>query len=827
MGHGLRRHPAPALALVIALLGACACAGRSEHRVEQTFDAARLALRKGELADAMGWADQGVALTRSQPDSVWAWRLRLLREEILVAQLRLPEVLPLLSVSLPGGSQFDRLRVRQKYIEARTQVIQGRLQGALDTMDNATSAAPAEWDDVRLDVEVLGGQVRLRLGRWADAESRLNQVVARAAATGDRYHQALALNNLGMSQLVRNRWDEALSWFERVLSFADLEQTTVHGAALTNAGICYWRLGQFERAEAILRRAVDVHEHRGPRGDFEQALGELGDTYLQQGDNSRGLPYLQRALAVAVEANLTADAAIWARNLAAAQADLGQWDEAERVNNESKRLRPASSRSKLVWNTLTAARIAAGRGQLDEATRLFGEAVAGSEGEPEVRWSAHAALADAAIAARRPGVAAQHFEAALHTIEQTRFEFRKPDNEFSYLASLIRFYQAYVDALIDQGRVERALEIAESSRGRVLAERQGVTAPAMANAAAFRRMATQSRAVLLSYWLAPARSYMWIVTASGIRCVHLPSSNEIERLAREYQATVENALADPLASAGAAGDRLYQLLVEPALPSISPGAPVLIVPDGGLHGLNFETLPVPGVRRHFLIEDAQIQIAPSLALLAVNGASPALPRSLLLVGNPTPRNPEFPALRYASAEMTDITQHFSTGHVSSYQGDSASPGAYRGARPDQFAFVHFTAHAAANFDSPLDSAVILAGPENAFKLYARDVADQPLRAELVTVSACRSAGEHAYSGEGLVGFAWAFLRAGARRVIAGLWDVDDESTAALMNQLYAGITAGHSPARSLRDAKLDLIHRGGRFVKPYYWGPFELFTVSP
>jgi CHAT domain-containing protein/tetratricopeptide (TPR) repeat protein len=728
---------------------------------------------------------------------------------------------------VPGGSEVDRLRGRQKYIEARTQVIRGQLQAALDTLDSAVSPAPAEWDDVRLDVEVFGGQVRLRLARWADAESRLNEVVARSAAKGDRYHQAMALNNLGMGRLVRNRWDEALSWFERVLSFTDLEQTTVHDAALTNAGICYARLGQFERAEAILREFVEAHEHRGPRGDFEHAVGELGNAYVSQGEPSRGLPYLERALAVATEAHLTVDAALWARNLAAAYADLGEWDQAERVNSEATRLNPASAASKLVYNTLTAAEVAVGRGHWDEATRLFDEAVAGSESEPNVRWSAHAGLAGAAIAARRPGMAARHFEAALHTIEQNHLEFRRPDNEFSYLARLTRFYQAYVDSLIDQGRVERALEIAESSRGRVLAERQGVTAPTTVNTAAFRRVAAQSHAVLLSYWLAPARSYMWIVTASGIRCVHLPPSMEIERLAHEYQATVENALADPLASAGAAGDRLYQLLVEPALPAIPPGAPVIIVPDGGLHGLNFETLPVPGVRRHFLIEDAQIQIAPSLALLAVNGASPAPPLSLLLIGDPTPRNPEFPALRYASAEMTDITQHFSNGHVSSYHGDSASPGVYRSARPDQFAFVHFTAHAAANFDSPLDSAVILAGPEDAFKLYARDVADQPLRAELVTVSACRSAGEHAYSGEGLVGFAWAFLHAGARRVIAGLWDVDDESTAALMNRLYAGIAAGQSPARSLRDAKLELIHRGGHFVKPYYWGPFELFTVSP
>ena len=37
----------------------------------------------------------------------------------------------------------------------------------------------------------------------------------------------------------------------------------------------------------------------------------------------------------------------------------------------------------------------------------------------------------------------------------------------------------------------------------------------------------------------------------------------------------------------------------------------------------------------------------------------------------------------------------------------------------------------------------------------------------------------------------------------------------------------HYSARSLREAKLDLIRRGGHFIKPYYWGPFELFTVSP
>src|SRR5262249_33697186 len=153
--------------------------------------------------------------------------------------------------------------------------------------------------------------------------------------------------------------------------------------------------------------------------------------------------------------------------------------------------------------------------------------------------------------------------------------------------------------------------------------------------------------------------------------------------------------------------------------------------------------------------------------------------SLLLLGDPDAHAPEFPALTYASAEIANVSKHFPSQVLAAYVGPRASPSAYKSASPDRFTFIHFTAHAAADLSSPLDSAVILSGANEAYKLYARDVAEVPLRAELVTVSACRSAGERHYSGEGLVGFAWAFLRAGARRVVAGLWDVDDRSTAEL------------------------------------------------
>jgi CHAT domain-containing protein len=182
-------------------------------------------------------------------------------------------------------------------------------------------------------------------------------------------------------------------------------------------------------------------------------------------------------------------------------------------------------------------------------------------------------------------------------------------------------------------------------------------------------------------------------------------------------------------------------------------------------------------------------------------------------------------LKFASAEMSAVSKAFE-GRAAVYRADQATPGRYRDAMPGTFGVVHFTAHAAANAESPLDSAVILSKDGSGYKLYARDVAEQPLSADLVTISACRSAGDRTYAGEGLVGFAWAFLRAGAKRVIAGLWDVDDRSTADLMGHVYAEIAQGRSPSAALRAAKLSMIARGGAAAKPYYWAPFQVFVGS-
>jgi CHAT domain-containing protein len=314
-----------------------------------------------------------------------------------------------------------------------------------------------------------------------------------------------------------------------------------------------------------------------------------------------------------------------------------------------------------------------------------------------------------------------------------------------------------------------------------------------------------------------------VVTGREIHHIELPPAAQIEPLVREYQDAIERRLADPLRARIPAGDRLYQLLIQPLRAWIPAGSRVILTPDGALHGLNFESLPLPGDTPRYLIQDVTLSLAPSLALLAGKPPDSHPAHRLLLLGDPITNDPAFPALTNAPAEIAAVTRRFGAAGNVVLSREAATPDAWRKAGPGAFSAIHFTTHAVANRESPLDSAVLL----STGKLYARDVMDVPLTADLVTFSACRGVGLRTYSGEGLVGFSWAFLRAGARNVIAGLWDVNDQSTAILMDTLYAELASGKRPADALRTAKLSLIANPGNLHKPYYWAPFQLYTVAP
>jgi CHAT domain-containing protein len=97
-----------------------------------------------------------------------------------------------------------------------------------------------------------------------------------------------------------------------------------------------------------------------------------------------------------------------------------------------------------------------------------------------------------------------------------------------------------------------------------------------------------------------------------------------------------------------------------------------------------------------------------------------------------------------------------------------------------------------------------------------------LGAELVVLSACRTALGRQIRGEGLVGLTRGFMYAGAQQVLASLWKVDDLATAELMQRFYRGLLKrGLRPAAALRAAQLELAS-SPRWSAPYYWAGFVL-----
>ena len=811
----------------LLVLSLSACATQSAQ-LQRLYDSATEQLWRGELGDASRLADQGATLSAADTRSVWPWRFKLLRAEIALVSRQLPDAQTILAESPPDISGLEWTVAKRRYLQGQLSVQQGKIADALAILDDAARlAAAASADDIALDVGAMKGQALMRLRRWDEAESVLNDTREHARKRGDRYREAVALLNFGTGQLDRNRFDHALQYFEGVLAFQDLSPRLLYAVAQTNAGICYHRLGDVDRAIDAHKRAVASHERPGrPRVYYARALGELGTTYLVKGDTENAIAYFRRAMDVGKETGLAADVANWATNVTLARIRSGEWQLAQEANEEARRL--GKDRPDLAgYLASNSAEIALGLGRKEEAGRLFQESLVLAKDRPSLRWPTYEGLGRLAVSTKNMAEAEHHFDEGLRVIEQTRSDLLKADYRLSFLTRLLGFYQEYIDVLIAQGKADAALAVADSSRARVLAERHSIGAPVRSTPGALRRVAAQLDAVLLFYWLGD-RSYAWQVTADRIRLVPLSvSASQVNALVQSYQQSIVTALSDPLSATSSPGDEIYAKLVAPVAQGIPGGARVVIVPDGALTRINFESLPVPGPKRHYWIEDVEVAIAPSLGTLSADARPRSLKhdRSVLLIGDPVSSDPAFPQLKYASAEMTAVSNAFA-GRTAVYRADQATPGRYREAKPDQFGVVHFTAHAAANAESPLDSAVILSKDGSGYKLYARDVAEQPLSADLVTISACRSAGERTYAGEGLVGFAWAFLRAGAQRVIAGLWDVDDRSTADLMGRVYAEMAQGRSPSAALRRAKLDMIARGGAGAKPYYWAPFQLFIGS-
>ena len=115
---------------------------------------------------------------------------------------------------------------------------------------------------------------------------------------------------------------------------------------------------------------------------------------------------------------------------------------------------------------------------------------------------------------------------------------------------------------------------------------------------------------------------------------------------------------DPLGGRSTAARELYGVLVGPVEPLIHSAAQMIIVPDGSLHEINFETLVVDGVKPHYWIDDATVALVPSLSILRVEKRRPGAPAAPADRRRSAPADPEFPPLPHLKAEIREIAADF-------------------------------------------------------------------------------------------------------------------------------------------------------------------------
>ena len=145
----------------------------------------------------------------------------------------------------------------------------------------------------------------------------------------------------------------------------------------------------------------------------------------------------------------------------------------------------------------------------------------------------------------------------------------------------------------------------------------------------------------------------------------------------------------------------------------------------------------------------------------------------------------------------------------------------------EYRIVHFATHGLLNAQQPELSGLVFSlfdeqGRQQDGFLRLHDIFNLKLNADLVVLSACQTGLGKEIKGEGLVGLTRGFMYAGAPRVVASLWQVDDLATAELMKRFYRGMLKdGLRPAAALRAAQLEMAQQK-RWAAPYFWAAFTL-----
>lgn len=658
---------------------------------------------------------------------------------------------------------------------------------------------------------------------------------------------------------------KALDAYRRLIAQATvLKNDVLLAHALNNGGLVLQSLGEDSTALAQHLRALALFQKSSQRLFEGYARNNAGLAQLNLNRPAEARNSFNEALAVFREVLDSRAQAYALHNLGDLEAKANRPDAAIPFYRQSLEFkRAARDRYGEAWSLARLAEANAAKGDNSGATMLLQQAlhlhrsIADRSGEA-------AALALLARIERRTGDiprATQHLEESLSLIERTRNSLATPELRGSYFATRQSIYEFLTSMLVEQ-KDPRALEISERSRARLLLDNlagdpklealrrsihalgqrlQRATTPADAEAGRTRlrqleaaaakfpapdrgrpktltelqKLATGETAIL-EYWLGDDRSALFLIRPEKVVTIPLPPRKTIEaQIARLLEQLTARAVQIPnetplarkqrLAAADAEWPRIAAELGRQIWPAeqLKQIPNVLIVPHHALAHLPFSLLPGA--------ENSRLTAIPAVSLLPYLGTRSNASKPIAIYAAPE-FSKDLPALPFSRTEAETIAKLAPNATLRLGAAAANLP-----ALPKELAahrYLHFATH------------VELAPPPRIELTNSRLTLDNiyalTLDADLVTLSACRTALGKDQSGEGLLSFTHAFLYAGANRVLATLWSVDDQATAEFMRHFYTALlTKQRTPAEALAEAR-QTFRKTPRYSHPWYWAAFVL-----
>ncbi len=708
----------------------------------------------------------------------------------------------------------------------------------------------------------LGNNFRL-LGDYEQSVFYLSQALTIDREIGDRQGEAIVLNNLANCYLLLGDLTKAEELQRQSLPIRrEIKDRRGEGNSLNNLGLVFARRGDDGKAIDFFGQALVVRREIGDRQGEAISLRNLGKSFWNLNDKTKSAENFAESNKIAKQLGdrrVEADSFYW---LARVERENGNLPKAienlenglaiiEQIRGEiiSPELRTAyfSTVQQFYefYTDLLVSRYEKSKTEEDLALTLQTSERARTRGLVELLQEANVNIRQGVDVKMLEQV--QDLQNSLNTKyrQRTQAVGRKATDE--QVAKITNEINVLTTQLADlQTKIRR-----ENPRYADLTQGAAISAKEIQNL-------LDDETVLLEYKLGETRSFLWFVTKDSIKIFTLPARKEIETIAKDFYASIISRDKTQEANTAELSKKLTEILLAPVGSEIK-NKRLAIVADGVLQFIPFAALKIPISKLQLpnLIESSEIVVLPSASVLAElrrnSGTKQTPAKTLAIFADPifdandarlTNKSSEkstqlgkvlrdfnlgenLPRLLSSRIEAKNISAFVPKNQADLNIDFDANRENATSENLANYRILHFATHGFLDTSRPELSGLVLSlydkngKPQDGF-LRLNQIYNLNLNSDLIVLSACQTALGKDVRGEGLIGLTRGFMYAGAKRIVASLWKVDDAATAEFMKRFYQNLLQKNlSPVAALRAAQIE-IKQIPRFRAPYFWAGFTL-----